>query len=252
MTTFDESSAVKAFSRDDGRVAPHNLFTSTKPLWAKGSSVAEGEPAPASPFVFDGEVTKPNKKARSATIVFSGLATAEWRWSNGHWVRFLDGSPMMLEHGAPISADNVVIQVVKTTESEFTDVAGFASPEVDLIGKGRAWVLRDGRLIAYKVRRFPKPLNPGHRPFDGRSDQTMTNASVGTVVASAGGRELTMTYEGGAQKIEVPESASVSALVPGNRGHLVPGAPVSLTHDANRVAQRIQVGRPKPSIFAIG
>ena len=36
------------------------------------------------------------------------------------------------------------------------------------------------------------------------------------------------------------------ALVPGNRGHLVPGAPVSLTHDANRVAQRIQVGRPKP------
>ena len=29
------------------------------------------------------------------------------------------------------------------------------------------------------MRRFPKPLNPGHRPFDGRDDQTMTNASVG-------------------------------------------------------------------------
>src|SRR5688572_25812118 len=31
----------------------------------------------------------------------------------------------------------------------------------------------DGTLTAVEVRRFPKPLNPGHRPFDGRDDQTM-------------------------------------------------------------------------------
>ena len=62
----------------------------------------------------------------------------------------------------------------------------------------------DGKLIAYEVRRFPKPLNPGHRPFDGRDDQTMTNATVGATVQSANGRELTMTYEGGTQKIVVP------------------------------------------------
>lgn len=103
----------------------------------------------------------------------------------------------------------------------------------------------DGTLTALEVRRFPKPLNPGHRPFDGRDDQTMTNASVGAVVQAASGRELTMTYEGGAQKIVVPESASVSALVPGNRSQLVRGAPVNLTHDANRVALRIQVSPPR-------
>ena len=102
----------------------------------------------------------------------------------------------------------------------------------------------DGTLVAYDVRRFPKPLNPGHRPFDGRDDQTMTNASVGAVVQSASGRELTMTYEGGAQKIVVPESASVSTIVPGSRAQLVRGAPVSLTHDTDRVALRIQVGPP--------
>ena len=100
----------------------------------------------------------------------------------------------------------------------------------------------DGTLTAYEVRRFPKPLNPGHRPFDGRDDQTMTNASVGAVVQSASGRELTMTYEGGAQKIVVPESASVSTLVPGNRSQLAVGAPVNLTHDPSGVAIRIQVG----------
>jgi hypothetical protein len=103
----------------------------------------------------------------------------------------------------------------------------------------------DGRLVAYEVRRFPKPLNPGHRPFDGRVDQTMTNASVDAVVQSASGRELTMTYAGGAQKIEVPENASISTLVPGGATELVPGAPVNLTHDTNRVALRIQVGPPK-------
>jgi uncharacterized protein DUF5666 len=107
----------------------------------------------------------------------------------------------------------------------------------------------DGTLTAYEVRRFPKPLNPGHRPFDGRDDQTMTNATVGAVVESvkdgSRGRELTLTYDGGAQKVVVPESASISTLVPGQRNQLVPGAPVNLTMDANGVALRIQVSAPK-------
>ena len=103
----------------------------------------------------------------------------------------------------------------------------------------------DGTLTAYEVRRFPKPLNPGHRPFDGRDDQTMTNATVGAMVQATSGRELTMTYEGGSQKIVVPENASVSALVPGTPKQLVSGAPVNLTHGADNVALRIQVGPPK-------
>ena len=103
----------------------------------------------------------------------------------------------------------------------------------------------DGSLVAHEVRRFPKPVNPGHRPFDGRDDQTMTNASVDAVVSATSGRELTMAYPGGAQKIIVPENASVSMLVPGERAQLVRGAPVNLTHDEKRVAIRIQVSPPK-------
>jgi len=103
----------------------------------------------------------------------------------------------------------------------------------------------DGTLTAVEVRRFPKPLNPGHRPFDGRDDQTMTNATVSATVQATSGRELTMTYDGGAQKIVVPESASISTLVPGQKNQLVPGAPVNLTHDASGVALRIQVSPKK-------
>src|SRR5436190_15538648 len=101
-----------------------------------------------------------------------------------------------------------------------------------------------GALTATEVRRFPKPINPGHRPFDGRDDQTMTNASVEATVQSANARELTMSYPGGSQKIVVPASASISTLVPGNRAQLVPGAPVSLTMDASGMALRVQVSAP--------
>jgi len=102
----------------------------------------------------------------------------------------------------------------------------------------------DAALTAYEVRRFPKPLNPGHRPFEGRDDQTMTNATVGAMVQAANGRELTLTYDGGSQKIVVPQSASMSALVPGTRAQLAPGAPVNLTMDAAGVALRVQVSPP--------
>ena len=103
----------------------------------------------------------------------------------------------------------------------------------------------DGRLTAYEVRRFPKPVNPGHRPFDGRDDQTMTNATVSASVESLNGRELTMTYDGGAQKVVVPPEAAISTLVPGRKGQLVPGAPVSLTMGPDRVAIRVQVSPRK-------
>jgi hypothetical protein len=65
------------------------------------------------------------------------------------------------------------------------------------------------------------------------------------MVQSATGRELTVTYEGGSQKIVVPENASISMLVPGERSHLKPGATVSLTatpaEGDKLTARRIQV-----------
>jgi len=106
-----------------------------------------------------------------------------------------------------------------------------------------------GALTAFEVRRFPKAVNPGHRRFDGRSDQTMTNATVDAVVQSARGRELSLTYQGGSQKIVVPEDATISMLVPGNRSQLVAGARVNLSarpdKDERLTAVRIQVSPVK-------
>jgi hypothetical protein len=55
--------------------------------------------------------------------------------------------PHTLEGGDQVSATNVVIQVVEVTDSWIVDAAGNPSPEVELTGSGKAFVLRDGRVI---------------------------------------------------------------------------------------------------------
>ena len=131
----------------------------------------------------------------------------------------------------------VFTQPIKITEIKSGDFLAITSDKRD-----------DGSLLAFEIRRFPKPSNPGHRPFSGRSDQTMTNATVSAIVQSSNNREITVTYEGGSQKITVPENASISMLVPGNRSQLVPNARVFATtiptEEGNLVARRIQVSAP--------
>jgi uncharacterized protein DUF5666 len=140
--------------------------------------------------------------------------------------------------------DKTRVRVTDKTDIIYTQPTALAEIKAgDFVGvtsrKGA-----DGRLTAMEVRRFPAPVNPGHRPFDGRDDQTMTNATVGATVQGTNGRELSVSYPGGAQSILVPDSASVSTLVPGKRSQLVPGAPVNLTMDAAGTALRMQVGAP--------
>lgn len=143
-----EDDPASAFTREDARVIPHNLFTNTQKLCAAAAKSHKDATAPQAVFTYDEAIPKPSKKTASVTIVFSSLATAEWRWEGGQWVRYLDGSPMTLENGDPIVTDNVVIQQVETTEStEFSDVADYPSPEVTVTGSGKAWVLRDGKLV---------------------------------------------------------------------------------------------------------
>jgi len=156
-----------------------------------------------------------------------------------------DGNVLSVKSG---SGNNTAIDLAEKTVIVFTQPIALADIKPgDFLGVTSA-KSGNGTLTAIDVRRFPKPLNPGHRPFDGRDDQTMTNATVSAVVQSASGRELTLTYDGGAQKIVVPEKAAISTLVPGQRSHLVPGAPVNLTAssgDGGRLtAIRIQVSPP--------
>jgi hypothetical protein len=154
-------------------------------------------------------------------------------------VESFDGKTLVVKDAGSVQVSDktelIFTQPIKLADIKQGDFLGVTSKK----GPG-------GELTAYEVRRFPKPLNPGHRPFDGGPNQTMTNATVGTVASSSSGRELTLTYDGGSQKIAVPQDASVSDLVPGKPAQLVPGARVNLTHGPDKVALRIQISAPKP------
>ncbi len=160
-------------------------------------------------------------------------------------VTAVDGNVFSVKSG---DGKNVAIELTEKTVIVFTQPIKLAEIKSGDFLAITSMKRADGTLTAYDVRRMPKPLNPGHRPFDGRDDQTMTNATLDNMVQSTSGRELTLTYEGGSQKILVPENASISMLVPGERSHLVPGAAVNLTaasgDDDKLAALRIQVSPP--------
>lgn len=150
VVSLTETSAATAFTRDGARSLPHNLFLSTKKLYRLAE--AEGG-SPQALFQFDADVPTPNKRRTSATVTFSTSTVAEWAWSGDRWERLLDGLPMESESGVTIAVDNLVIQEVVVTDSHIRDITGAPSPEVELLGEGRAWVLRDGRLIVGRWRR---------------------------------------------------------------------------------------------------
>lgn len=154
VVSLTETSAGEAYTRDGARSAPHNLFVSTKKLYRIAQETdVDFSSLPGTIFRFDEEVPTPSKPRTSASVSFSPSNVVGWTWSDDRWVRQLDGEPMLAEDGTPIAVDNVVIQEVVVTDSDIVDVAGFPSPDVKLIGEGRAWILRDGRLVIGRWRR---------------------------------------------------------------------------------------------------
>ena len=108
----------------------------------------------------------------------------------------------------------------------------------------------DGTLRAQEVLIFPEAMRgvgEGHRPWDLTPDSTMTNATVEATVAAASGPELTLTYQGGQQRLVVPPGTPVVTLEPGNEQLLRPGSHVFLgaspNQDGSFSATRIMVGK---------
>jgi hypothetical protein len=138
--------ASSAYTRDESRIAPHNLYTTTAGLW-KAAKSKEGAPQPLFAYAdtWDGAA----KPVKSAHLPFSSASDVYWQWSGGRhaWLRSHGTVPHTLEDGERVSATNVVVQVVNVTDSSYLDAAGNPSPEVDLAGDGPAYVLRDGELI---------------------------------------------------------------------------------------------------------
>ena len=86
----------------------------------------------------------------------------------------------------------------------------------------------DGTLKALEMQVFPESMRgvgEGTREWDLGAGSSMTNGTVGSVVA-ASGRTITITYKGGEKRVLIPDDVPIVTYEPADRAALTPGANV--------------------------
>ena len=148
--------------------------------------------------------------------------------------------------------DGTVVPVKLTDKAQVFGVVPAGVGDIkagDYIGVG-AMPQPDGTQKAIQVTIFApsqRGTGEGFRPWD-RPNSTMTNGTVDTTVAGVNGRQLTVKYKDGEQKIVIAEGATIRAYVASDKSELKPGAHVAVTRpekapDGSLQANRINVGR---------
>lgn len=142
----EENTKGGLFRVPAGSTDIHSLFGNTQELRRLGANRGKPKPPGAGYFRFDGLAG--GTKARSVVLKFNPTVEIKWRWKGGKWVRFEDGVPFRAAGGKQIGTPNLLIQEVEVNDStKIFDVAGNASPDIALDGKGRALLFRDGKVV---------------------------------------------------------------------------------------------------------
>jgi hypothetical protein len=108
----------------------------------------------------------------------------------------------------------------------------------------------EGKIVALELHLFPagRPVpGEGHRPWDLEPGSTMTNGVVTAMVEAGNGRELTLSYKDGTQRVVVPADIPIVTSQAGDRSLLVVGEyafiAATVAADGKMTAQRLQVGK---------
>jgi hypothetical protein len=131
--------------RRPGRIAPHNLYTSTRGLYSRAPAEA-GAPKQLAEFLRDGQsFTGPGATPVSSLhLVPAPYVTADYTWDPAAavWLRTTDGRPHLIEEGR-IAPTTVILQFAPYVF--FIDDYDVRYPEV--VGSGDLWVLAAGSLV---------------------------------------------------------------------------------------------------------
>ncbi len=85
----------------------------------------------------------------SMRVVFGSLTTADWTWDAAKhaWLRTSNGTVHVLEGGARLAADCLILQTVPYQSTPYTDRSGTGVDEAVITGTGKAQIACDGRVI---------------------------------------------------------------------------------------------------------
>ena len=145
------------FRAPAGSTSVHSVFADTARL-------RKYAPRRAKPPAFDvftrGPLTKGVDKAKDVKLNFEAGNTIEYRYKEGKWLRFEGGSKFMAASGKQIAVPNLLVAEVRVDNSKhLVDIEGNPSPEIDLKGKGRALLFRDGNVEKgeWKIKKETQP-----------------------------------------------------------------------------------------------
>ena len=131
------------YYRSTAHLAPHNVYSSTKRILHAGIKRKASLTAPKPLFKY-GAIDPAAKKAIDVSMSWPA-ATAEWKWSNGEWLRTQNGSVDRLSDGTQISTTNVVVMNINIASTGLHDVLGTPSPADVTVGSNPVWVLATAR-----------------------------------------------------------------------------------------------------------
>jgi Protein of unknown function (DUF3048) N-terminal domain/Protein of unknown function (DUF3048) C-terminal domain len=147
---FDAAS--QAYNRRSGKVAPHNLYSSTPSLYGVAPA---GGAAPPPLFQYRPAGQAPPAGGRPAGNVHLAFrdgpagAPVDWRWDagSGTFLRSQRGTPDVDEGGQQINPVNVLVQLTPYHFNGDADVAGNPVPQADLVGSGACHLLSAGVIV---------------------------------------------------------------------------------------------------------
>lgn len=153
LTDASDAHVPDAYSRDDSRPVPHNLFVDSTKL-------PPGQPWPGSSRPLIGDVPAGGTPTERYEVHYPA-ATVGFFFNHDiqRWMISMDGEPYAAVNSGRLGVATVIIQKVRTHESVVRDAAGHPSPVAETIGSGSALVLRDGKSFEGTWNR-PSPEAP--------------------------------------------------------------------------------------------
>ncbi len=160
---------VGGYYRDYTRMAPYNLYATTRTLLAESKRASK-----AHSIGFKFGPAPPGGQAASSKSVSYPAAKFTFTWSahTSSWRVSMDGSPAMTTGNHRLAPATVVIQHTIVRKSGYLEY-GYAPPYAETVGRGTATVLRGGK--AYNVR-WSRPTDNSGTTYTTMSGQPMTFA----------------------------------------------------------------------------
>ena len=146
----DRSEATGVYTRNQRGRGLHRFFVPTNEMYEAGRP---GAMTPPQMFTYrDESDTVTGEAAAGMNIAYAGGAATivdyEWDAAARGWKRTQNGrAHVMADSKIQLTPQNVVVQFVPYSASDFVDVTGSRSPEAEMVGEGEAWVFTSGKLV---------------------------------------------------------------------------------------------------------